>query len=235
MRVLSLFSGIGAHDLGLEWAGMTIVGQVENDEYCTKILEKHWPKVNRWRDIRTVPAKYFRRLKPDLITGGFPCQDISVAGKQAGIVEGEKSSLWREMWRIIRAVRPDWVLVENVPALRTNGADGVLAALEAIGYACWPLVVGAEHLGAPHKRHRVLIVAVHLRVRERGSFGQDRWWLRIGDSREAPREDGGGQSSIESGKLGNTTRKRKREQTNQANPIPIRRNARDESGNTSQW
>lgn len=159
MRVVSLFSGIGAHDLGLEWAGMQIVGQVEIDEYCTKILEKHWPKVKRWRDITTVSANDIRRLKPDLITGGFPCQDISTAGKQKGIVEGERSGLWREMWRLIRDVRPDWVLIENVPALRTNGADIVLGALEAIGYSWWAFVVGAIHAGAPHRRQRVFIVA----------------------------------------------------------------------------
>lgn len=131
MRVVSLFSGIGAHDLGLEWAGMQIVGQVEIDDYCTKILEKHWPNVKRWRDITTVSANDIRRLKPDLITGGFPCQDVSTAGKQKGIVEGERSGLWREMWRIIRDVRPDWLLIENVPALRVKGADSVLGALEA--------------------------------------------------------------------------------------------------------
>lgn len=131
LRVVSLFSGIGAHDLGLEWAGMQIVGQVEIDDYCTKILEKHWPNVKRWRDITTVSANDIRRLKPDLITGGFPCQDVSTAGKQKGIVEGERSGLWREMWRIIRDVRPDWLLIENVPALRVKGADSVLGALEA--------------------------------------------------------------------------------------------------------
>lgn len=159
MRVVSLFSGIGAHDLGLEWAGMQIVGQVEIDDYCTKILEKHWPSVKRWRDITTVSANDIRRLKPDLITGGFPCQDVSTAGKQKGIVEGERSGLWREMWRIIRDVRPDWLLIENVPALRVKGADSVLGALEAIGYTCWALVVGAIHVRAPHERRRVLIVA----------------------------------------------------------------------------
>ena len=159
MRVLSLFSGIGSHDLGLEWAGMTIVGQVEIDDYCQTILEKHWPKVKRWTDITTVPVAHLRRLKPRIITGGFPCQDISVAGKQKGIVEGERSALWWHMWRIIRDVRPRWVLVENVPALRTKGADGVLASLEGLGYTCWPLVVGAWAVGAPHRRNRVWIVA----------------------------------------------------------------------------
>lgn len=161
MRVLSLFSGVGAHDLGLEWAGMQIVGQVEIDDYCTKVLEKHWPKVKRWSNITAVSANDIRNRcgRIDLITGGFPCQDISVAGKQKGIIEGNRSSLWWHMWRLIRDLRPDWLLLENVPALRTNGSDRVLLSLEALGYTCEPLVVGAEHLGAPQKRHRVWIVA----------------------------------------------------------------------------
>lgn len=159
MRVLSLFSGIGAHDLGLEWAGMQIVGQVEIDAYCTKVLEKHWPHVKRWKDIATVSTNDLRRIKPDIICGGFPCQDISAAGRQRGLVEGEKSGLWREMWRVIRDVRPHWLLIENSPRLRTKGVDGILAALEALGYSCWPLVVGAIHVGAPQERQRVWIVA----------------------------------------------------------------------------
>jgi len=161
MRVLSLFSGIGGIDLGLERTGMKIVGQVENDEFCTKVLSKHWPKVPKWQDIHNVTANDIRRRikQIDLICGGFPCQDISVAGKGAGIVEGERSGLWREMWRIIRDLRPDWLLIENVPALRTRGADGVLAALEALGYTSWPCVVGAWAVGAPHKRDRIWIVS----------------------------------------------------------------------------
>ena len=133
LRVLELFAGIGGFGLGLERAGMKVVGQVEIDEYCQKILEKHWPKVSRWSDIRHVTVDDIRRRcgRVDLICGGFPCQDISTAGKGAGIVEGERSGLWREMWRIIKDVRPAWVLIENVPALKVRGADGVFAALES--------------------------------------------------------------------------------------------------------
>jgi DNA (cytosine-5)-methyltransferase 1 len=160
MRVLSLFSGIGAHDLGLEWAGFKIVGQVEIDDYCQKVLKKHWPKVPKFRDICGLSAKHIRRRcgHIDLITGGFPCQDISTAGKQAGLSEGQRSSLWWEMWRLIRDLRPNWLLLENVPALRVKGSDNVLSSLEAIDYTCWPLVVGAVHVGAPHERKRVWIV-----------------------------------------------------------------------------
>lgn len=173
MRVLSCFSGIGAHDLGLEWAGMQIVGQIENDEFCQEILKKHWAKVPKWGDITGVAAADIRRKcgRIDLITGGFPCQDISTAGKQAGIAEGQRSSLWWEMWRLIRELRPDWLLLENVPALRTNGADSVLASLEAIGYSCWSLVVGAWHAGAAHKRNRVWIIAHNNGSRLQGYSG----------------------------------------------------------------
>lgn len=162
-RALSLFSGIGAHDLGLQWAGFDIVGQVEIDDYCQAILRRWWPAVPKWRDITTVSTDELRRLAPDLITGGFPCQDISTAGKQEGL-DGKRSILWRELCRIVNDLRPRWVLIENVPALRTKGADTILDALEGYGYTCWPLVVGAFHTGAPHERRRAWIVAHHNRV-----------------------------------------------------------------------
>lgn len=161
MRVLSLFSGIGAHDLGLQRAGMKIVGQIEIDEYCQGILEKHWPQVPKWQDITSVTANDIRRAsgRIDLITGGFPCQDISVAGRQQGIIKGKKSGLWREMWRLIKDLQPAWVLIENVPAIRTKGIDRILSAMEMLDYSCWSFVVGAWAVGAPHQRNRVFIVA----------------------------------------------------------------------------
>jgi DNA (cytosine-5)-methyltransferase 1 len=160
LRVLSLFAGIGGFDLGLERAGMEVVGQVEIDSYCNEILTKHWPNVPRFGDIRTVGAADVQRECGgiDLICGGFPCQDISAAGKGAGLT-GERSGLWFEMYRIISELLPEWLLIENVPALRTRGADVVTACLEGQGYAVWPLVVGAWAVGAPHKRDRVWIVA----------------------------------------------------------------------------
>lgn len=152
----SLFSGIGGMDLGLDRAGMRCAWQVEQDEFCLRVLARHWPDVVRFRDVRTVTAA---DLEPvDLIAGGFPCQDISVAGKGVGI-DGESSGLWREFARLVGEMRPRLVLVENVPALCTRGADRVLGDLDALGYACWPLVVGARHVGAPHRRDRVWIVA----------------------------------------------------------------------------
>ncbi len=182
MRTLSLFSGAGGLDLGLERAGFEMVAACEADEFCRAILSERWPGIPVCSDVREVGTPAFP--VPDnieCIAGGFPCQDISSAGKGAGI-EGERSGLWFEMLRLVRSIRPRWVIAENVPALRTRGADVVLGGLETEGYACWPLVVGAVHAGAPHRRQRVFIVARladagrdDLRV-EQGRFGgQYRW------------------------------------------------------------
>jgi len=154
MNFGSLFAGIGGFDLGLERAGMSCKWQVEIDDYATKVLEKHWPDVTRYRDIREVTE-----LEPvDLICGGFPCQDLSYAGKGAGIT-GERSGLWKEYARIIRLVRPRFVLVENVPALLGRGMGVVLGDLAACGYdAEWDCIPAAA-VGAPHQRDRAWIVA----------------------------------------------------------------------------
>jgi DNA (cytosine-5)-methyltransferase 1 len=141
--------------LGLERAGFTVRWQVEREPFCENVLARHWPDVVRRRDVRFAGVATLAPV--DLIAGGFPCQDISAAGRGVGIT-GFRSGLWREFARIVRELRPRWVLVENVPALRRRGADTVLRDLEAVGYACWPLVVGARHVGAPHRRDRVWIV-----------------------------------------------------------------------------
>lgn len=174
----SLFAGIGGIDLGLERAGWEARWQVEIDDFAASVLARHWPDVPRHRDVREVGK---HNLEPvDLIAGGFPCQDISVAGKGAGL-DGERSGLWFEHLRIVQELRPTWVLAENVPALRTRGADTVLDGLAAAGYSCWPLVVGARHVGAPHRRDRVWIVA------HAASSGRDAQPLR---SASAPERHG---------------------------------------------
>jgi len=157
VNTLSLFSGIGGLDLGFERAGFTIVAQCEKDDYCRRVLAKHWPGVPCHKDVKdvgrdTVPGGV------ECVIGGFPCQDLSVAGKGAGI-HGERSGLWWEMRRVIDEVRPRWVCVENVPALRSRGGDEVLASLEELGYSCWPLVVGACHAASTHQRKRAFVVA----------------------------------------------------------------------------
>lgn len=152
----SCFAGVGGIDLGLERAGMELRWQIEIEDFPTRVLEKHWPDVARFRDVRDCGAHNLERV--DLIAGGFPCQDISVAGRGAGL-HGAKSALWFELLRVVQELRPTWVLAENVPALRTRGIDVVLDGLGAAGYSAWPLVVGARHVGAPHRRDRVWIVA----------------------------------------------------------------------------
>src|SRR5690606_2941096 len=156
LTIGSLFSGIGGLELGLERAGMRTVWQVEMDDYATRILERHWPDAIRFRDVREVGS---HNLPPvDLICGGFPCQDISYAGKGAGIA-GERSGLWTEFARIVRELRPRYVLVENVAALLSRGLDVVLGDLAACGYdAEWDCIPAAA-VGAYHLRDRIFIVA----------------------------------------------------------------------------
>lgn len=156
MKFGSLFAGIGGFDLGLERAGMSCQWQVEIEDYPTKILEKHWPEVHRERDIKECSGE---NLEPvDLICGGFPCQDISVAGTGAGLA-GERSGLWYEMHRIISDIKPRWVVVENVAALLSRGMDVVLRDLSQIGYDCEWHIIPASAVGAPHRRERVWIIA----------------------------------------------------------------------------
>lgn len=155
MRLLDIFSGIGGMSLGLERAGFRTIAFCELDPYCREVLAHHWPGVPIHDDVRTLRGADVGPV--DLVAGGFPCQPVSLAGKRKGAEDARW--LWPEMLRIVSELRPRWVLAENVPGLRTLGADRVLADLEAEGYACWPLVVGADDVGAPHRRKRVWIVA----------------------------------------------------------------------------
>jgi DNA (cytosine-5)-methyltransferase 1 len=152
----SLFAGIGGLDLGLERAGMQCQWQVELDDYASKVLAKHWPNTLRFRDVRTVGAHNLPAV--DLVCGGFPCQDISNAGKRAGI-DGERSGLWREFHRIVCELRPRYVLVENVAALLGRGIDRVLGDLAASGYDAEWQCIPAAAVGAPHIRDRLFILA----------------------------------------------------------------------------
>lgn len=156
LEFISLFAGIGGMDLGLERAGMRCVAQVEIDDYATRVLARHWPDVVRHRDVRHVGAHNLPRA--DLICGGFPCQDISNAGKRAGLA-GERSGLWFEFARVIGELRPRYVLVENVAALLGRGVDTVLGDLAALGYDAEWHCIPAAAVGAPHIRDRVFILA----------------------------------------------------------------------------
>jgi len=152
----SLFAGIGGFDLGLERAGMVCKWQVEIDPYARRVLEKHWPAVPKWDDVRTFPPN--GNWLVDVICGGFPCQDISVAGKGAGI-DGERSGLWSEYVRIIRLLRPRFVIVENVPSLTFRGLDRVLGDLAESGFDAEWDCLSASRFGMPHQRERLFILA----------------------------------------------------------------------------
>jgi len=151
-----LFAGIGGFSLGLERAGMTCKWQVEIEPYARAVLKKHWPEVPKHDDVRTFPPAGDYAV--DLICGGFPCQDISVAGKGAGLA-GARSGLWHEFARIIGELRPRYVVVENVAALATRGLDTVLGTLSTLGYDAEWHVIPACAVGAPHRRERMWIVA----------------------------------------------------------------------------
>ena len=153
----SLFSGIGGIDLGLDRAGMHCAWQVEIDPYCRRVLEKHWPDVPRFEDVRSCCGNNLSGV--DLIAGGFPCQDLSQAGQRGGI-DGEKSGLWAEFARIVFEVRPRFVLLENVAGLLTGGGmPRVLGDLAERGYDAEWDSISAHSVGAPHIRDRVFITA----------------------------------------------------------------------------
>lgn len=155
---LGLFAGIGGLELGLERAGLcTSVCFVENDSYAQKVLTKRFPEVPIWDDVKTFDGKPWEG-KIDVISGGFPCQDISVAGKGAGIKEGTRSGLWFEFRRIISEIRPLFAVIENVPMLLVRGGTGVIADLAEIGYNAEWSIISAKGMGAPHLRKRCFIV-----------------------------------------------------------------------------
>ena len=153
--VISMFSGIGGLDLGFERAGFEIVRQCEIDPFCRRVLAKHWPDVPCHDDVKTMT---FTEGEADGIIGGFPCQDISNAGRRAGIT-GERSGLYGELVRSVRVVRPRFAVLENVAALLERGMGTVLGDLAEIGYDAEWDCISAGSVGAPHLRERIFIFA----------------------------------------------------------------------------
>ena len=161
MKVLDLFSGIGGFSLGLERAGMETVAFCEFDKHAQKVLAKHWPDVPIHDDVRTLDGNQFRG-SVDVVCGGFPCQDISVAGKQGGIGSDTRSGLWSECARLLGEIRPKYAIFENVTAL-LNGGGGdwfkrVLWDISQVGYDAEWHCIPASELGAHHHRDRIWII-----------------------------------------------------------------------------
>ena len=159
LNVLSLFAGIGGLELGLERAGMRVVGQVEIDPFCRRVLQKHWPEVPRHDDVRTCVDWWRAQQRPavDVVAGGFPCQPVSDAGRQ--LAQDDPRWLWPEMLAVIVALRPTWVIAENVPGLRRRGLALVVADLEHAEYRVRVGSISACAMGAPHPRERLFILA----------------------------------------------------------------------------
>lgn len=157
-RLGSLFSGIGGFELGLERAipGLRTVWQVEQEPFCQSILRKHWSESIIYDDVRTINKNNVAPI--DILCGGFPCQDISLAGKGGGI-NAERSGLWWEYHRIINELQPRIAVMENVPAITIRGLGAVLGSLAEIGYDAEWVTISAAQFGAPHKRDRWFCIA----------------------------------------------------------------------------
>ena len=152
---ISLFSGIGGLDLGLERAGWKCVAQVEKDPFALSVLRRHWPDVPKWEDVNELDPRELPAA--DAVVGGFPCQPFSVAGKRRGA--DDPRNLWPQMRKVVEVVRPRWVLAENVAGIINTYLDTVADDLEALGYTVGAFTLPAAAFGAPHLRERLFIVA----------------------------------------------------------------------------
>lgn len=183
LNVLDIFSGIGGFSIGLEAASMQTVAFCEINPFCRKILTRHWPSVPIFPDITIIHKEDLKKLpRIDVIAGGFPCQDISVAGKQKGI-EAKRSGLWKEFARLINEIKPKYAIIENVANLRSQGLIVVLQDLWEIGYDAEWHCIPASAFGAPHRRDRIWIIAHPACIGKVGlSIGKEETESTPGDS-----------------------------------------------------
>jgi DNA (cytosine-5)-methyltransferase 1 len=174
MKSLELFAGIGGIALASEWAGVETVAFCEREPFCQKVLNKHWPDVPIFDDVKTLNKQVLEERginveTIELISGGYPCQPFSIAGERRG--EDDDRHLWPEVKRILQEIRPTWFIGENVAGHITLGLDQVLLDLESIGYTWQPFVISASSVNAPHRRERVFIIA---HVSDTSSIGHKR-------------------------------------------------------------
>lgn len=180
LRVLDLFSGIGGFSLGLEATGrFETAAFCEIEKYPRRVLNKHWPDVRCYDDVRQLSASRLSAdgIAVDVICGGFPCQDISLAGKGAGL-DGERSGLWSEIGRLVSELEPRFLIVENVSALLGRGLDRVLRDLAALGYDAEWHCIPASYVGLRHLRDRVWIVAYPKRYSLQGRAHFTETWCK---------------------------------------------------------
>jgi len=157
LTVGSLFSGIGGLDYGLEQAGLETIWQVEYDDWAREMLNQNFPNTKKYKDVKEVGKHNLEKV--DLIAGGFPCQDISTANQNGRGLQGKRSGLWFEYFRIIRELRPRYTLIENVPKLLILGAERVISDLTSIGYDTEWQTIRASTFGLSHRRKRLFIIA----------------------------------------------------------------------------
>jgi len=182
LNVLDIFSGIGGFSLGLEKAGMQTVAFCEINPFCQQILKKHWESIPVFPDVTKLTKEDFAGLPQiDVIAGGFPCQDISCAGKQKGI-GANRSGLWKEFKRLINELKPSYAIIENVANLRGNGLITVLQDLWEIGYDAEWHCIPASTFGAPHRRDRVWIISHPV------SIGKPRFSVREEEGQSTSRD-----------------------------------------------
>jgi DNA (cytosine-5)-methyltransferase 1 len=190
---VSLFSGIGGIDLAADWAGFETKAMCEIDPFCRRVLRKHWPDMPIWEDVKSVTVGHFQEAgieRIDLLSFGSPCQDLSDAGKGAGL-DGERSGLFFEAIRLVAeldtaGLKPRWLLFENVRGLLSRGIDRAISSMEAQGYEVWPLLLGASDIGARHRRNRTIAVAYSA-----GEYGNARHMLETCQEWQAQGESGG--------------------------------------------
>ena len=233
-KVLDLFSGIGGFSLGLQnTGGFETVAFCEIEPYCHRVLNKHWKDVPIYNDIKELTYDTLQAdgIEPDVITGGFPCQDISVAGKQKGII-GERSSLWSEYARLIEDVRPKWAIIENVPTLRSKGLTLVLQDLNEIGYNAEWHCIPCSAIGGLHRRDRIWIIAYPL-ANSRCTFGQGS--IIEGENANEVGEEFTNQYQRSSSTPGNDTGTQEREKEDVVNSNGIRCQHDKESKKASSW